>query len=422
MKKILLAFLLLIGPLSLPAQQILRESIAENPDRAAGDLHVYETFNTSVTPPPAGFEPFYISHYGRHGSRYHTSNSLTDKPVKKFAQAEEEGVLTEDGKQLLSVLRQLQGEHEGMNGFLTQEGAKQHQGIAERMISAYPQVFYHSDRPIVYAVSSPAGRCIQSMANFCTVIKGRAPQIDIQYYAGDRYMDYICHPFDIAYMHDRKHAICDSILRADLPYERLYEKTFTDPKRGRKILGSRMYFKSVFDALCIAQDLDADIAPLLSSYFTLDELTACNRSDNARYFATWCISEEFGDTYVQGVGGPLLRDFIEKADQALAGNGHAADLRFGHDSGLTPLLALIGVEGFHVRHEAQAGDDWPVWKYMCMASNLQMVFFRNKDGYVLVKLLRNESETTIPALPAVTGPYYLWEDLRTYLLSRIASR
>ena len=48
--------------------------------------------------------------------------------------------------------------------------------------------------------------------------------------------------------------------------------------------------------------------------------------------------------------------------------------------------------------------------------------YRDASTLTYVISLRNESETTIPALPAVTGPYYLWEDLRTYLLSRIASR
>ncbi|MBR1868666.1 MAG: hypothetical protein IJ799_01205 [Bacteroidales bacterium] len=419
MKKTFLSILPLLAALTVGAQQPLVDFIAENPDRAAGVLHVYETFDTSVTPPPAGFEPFYIAHYGRHGSRYHTSTSFFEKPVAKFEKAASEGILTADGQKLFSVIRRLGEEHEGMKGFLTQVGAKQHQGIAERMVNAYPQVFYHADRPVIHAVSSTSERCIQSMANFCTVVKGLSPQLDVQYITGTKYMSYICHPFDIKYMHDRKHEICDSILHEDFKYERLYEKTFTDPKKGREIFGSRYYFKSIFDALAIAQDLDADVEPLLRTYFTTEELAACNRSDNARYFATWCISEEFGDKYVQGVGGPLLRDFIEKADAAIAGNDHAADLRFGHDSGLTPLLALIGVEGFKVRHEGPAGEVWPVGKYMCMASNLQMVFFHDRAGHVLVKLLRNESETTIPGLETVTGPYYLWETLREYLVSRI---
>ena len=45
----------------------------------------------------------------------------------------------------------------------------------------------------------------------------------------------------------------------------------------------------------------------------------------------------------------------------------------------------------------------------------QMVFFRNKRGHVLVQLLYNERETSIPALPAATGNFYDWNVLRAYL-------
>ena len=419
MKKCLLALLLPFSALCLRAQPSLEAFIAENPDRAAGNLHVYERLDTTETPVPEGYAPFYVSHYGRHGSRYHSSLSFFEGSLGKLGKAHEAGILTTDGRQLMDVLQQLSDAHDEMKGILTQVGARQQQEIASRLSRKCPEVFHQADRPLIYAVSSTSERCIQSMANFCTVLKGDAPALDVEYHTGKRYMRYICNPFDISYMHDRKHEICDSILHEDFPYERLFQKTFTDPAKGRKILGSRYYFKTIFDALSIAQNLDEETLPLLRTYFTPEELAACNRSDNARYFATWCISEEFGDTYVQGVGGPLLREMVGKADLAVAGNDHAADLRFGHDSGLTPLLALMGVEGYEVRKEAEAGDSWPVAKYIPMGSNLQMMFYRNGEGHVLVKLLRNEAETTIPALGTVCGPYYDWETLRSWLLSRI---
>lgn len=53
-----------------------------------------------------------------------------------------------------------------------------------------------------------------------------------------------------------------------------------------------------------------------------------------------------------------------------------------------------------------------------MASNLQMIFYRNKKGEVLVKFLFNESETSIPSLGP--GPYYRWSLLREYLVSKIS--
>ena len=46
-----------------------------------------------------------------------------------------------------------------------------------------------------------------------------------------------------------------------------------------------------------------------------------------------------------------------------------------------------------------------------------MIFYTNRKGDVLVKLLYNEKETRIPALKSEHGPYYYWSDLRQYLLA-----
>ena len=51
-----------------------------------------------------------------------------------------------------------------------------------------------------------------------------------------------------------------------------------------------------------------------------------------------------------------------------------------------------------------------------MGTNLQMVFYRDRKGDVLVKILYNERETKIPAVEAWQGPYYRWEDLRAHLV------
>jgi hypothetical protein len=52
-----------------------------------------------------------------------------------------------------------------------------------------------------------------------------------------------------------------------------------------------------------------------------------------------------------------------------------------------------------------------------MGANLQMIFYKNRGGDVLVKLMHNENETVIPALDTFYGPYYKLSDLREYLLN-----
>ncbi|MBQ7195543.1 MAG: hypothetical protein IJS07_07910 [Bacteroidales bacterium] len=444
MRRILLFVAAVLVALPLCGQQPLEEFIAADPDRAAGVLHVYETFDTYDTPAPRGYKPLYISHYGRHGSRYQLRTSVFEEPLKVLEAAREEGILTDEGRRVEGALRTLLDEHIDMLGILTQVGSVQHQDIAARMIGNYPQVFRQKDRPVVCAVSSTSQRCIQSMANFCTVLKSVRPALDVRYYTGPRFMQYVAHSYSNPNIDERSAQKADSLVLAGIAdgFDRLYANTFTDPARGRELAGWK-FFQEVFSALAIAQDLDAGVESatavflstestdgistsgvreaqaLLRSFFTASELAAFNRSENARLFAHWGHSTEFGDSFVQNAGGPLLRDFIDKADAALSGGDHAADLRFGHDSYLTPLLFIIGVEGYEPRPMGQAGESWPMARYMCMCSNLQMIFYRNRTGDVLVKLRRNESDVTIPGLETASGPFYSWSVLRPYLLGRI---
>lgn len=114
---------------------------------------------------------------------------------------------------------------------------------------------------------------------------------------------------------------------------------------------------------------------------------------------------------------PLLRNIVESADKAIAGGKPCADLRFGHDTHLIRLLALMGVEGCEGR-EADIEKfhlAWQDYRVSPMAANLQLVFSRNASGDVLVKLLHNEREVHLP-LVAVEGPYYDWKELRRYFM------
>ena len=59
-----------------------------------------------------------------------------------------------------------------------------------------------------------------------------------------------------------------------------------------------------------------------------------------------------------------------------------------------------------------------------MACNIQIIFYRtnnctNADN-VLVKVLLNEAEATLPVKPSKAGhPYYNWNDLRKFYTDKI---
>ena len=85
----------------------------------------------------------------------------------------------------------------------------------------------------------------------------------------------------------------------------------------------------------------------------------------------------------------------------------------------------MGINGFDrqiadLEHVEDAG--W--WAYLVfpLASNLQIVFYRNEGNEsnedVLVKVLLNEQEARLP-LPADQAPYYRWADFRQHYLKLI---
>lgn len=45
-----------------------------------------------------------------------------------------------------------------------------------------------------------------------------------------------------------------------------------------------------------------------------------------------------------------------------------------------------------------------------MAATVLFVFYRDKRGDILFKVLQNEAEVTLPQLQPVSGPYYRWSD------------
>ena len=109
----------------------------------------------------------------------------------------------------------------------------------------------------------------------------------------------------------------------------------------------------------------------------------------------------------------MLDDIVQKADAALQANVPSVDLRFGHDTNLIRLLALMQVEGC-ARRETNPDRYYLAWqdfRVSPMAANLQLIFYRNGKGDVLVKLLHNEEEATLP-LVSINGPYYDWKEVK----------
>ena len=422
MKKLflLLSFVLLtLAPLRA---QDVRTRLQEDPGRYANVLHSYEAPEVIIdTPAPKGYEPFYVNHYGRHGSRYHVSMHTVTRVSHLFDTLDSLHLLTAEGARLHADLKTLEAYHEGQEGYLTLRGGREHQGIAQRLYDRVPAVFRQAGRDRIVAESSYVQRCIQSLANFTMVLKGNAPELKFDVYAGERFMRHIS-PGTSVPRNESHYAVFDSVLYARFNPTRVMNAWFSDPWDAAQHLGKydvRNFIYYVFYAGHISQCLADDYeVPDIYQYFTEEELYNLWYAGDIANFDSMANTVENGCRFNE-TGRKILADFIEKADAAVAGGDIAANLRFGHDSGLLPLLSYLRLEGYEeLIPMAQAPEKgWFCFEQMPMASNLQMIFYKNPKGDVLVKILRNERETTIPALKPYQGPYYRWKDLRNYFVS-----
>ena len=64
----------LISPIQA---QTSKAELRAHMELASGNYCNYPTPSGNVTPAPAGYEPFYVSHYGRHGARYMTDDDAS---------------------------------------------------------------------------------------------------------------------------------------------------------------------------------------------------------------------------------------------------------------------------------------------------------------------------------------------------------
>ena len=145
--------------------QTSRAELLSHMELATGNYCNYPNPSGHITPAPEGYEPFYVSHYGRHGARYMTDDDAYRYVIGKMDTAQVRGWLTEQGREVLVRLKAAADNAYHRDGDLTQLGGRQHRAIAHRLCANYPSLLM---QPItVKAYSSAVRRCMLSMAYFC---------------------------------------------------------------------------------------------------------------------------------------------------------------------------------------------------------------------------------------------------------------
>ncbi|WP_295911206.1 histidine-type phosphatase [uncultured Alistipes sp.] len=407
--------------------QSAREEIRTTPDKAGGVYYVYTYDSPASTPAPAGYEPFYISHYGRHGSRWLLRESEYTQTLKTFDAAARAGALSEFGQEVYRRLQLACADGQGRAGDLTPLGAEQHREIAERMFASCPQVFRSGAR--IDAQSTVVVRCVLSMAAFCDQLRKMNPSLVITRTANNRTTRYL-NFFSVSANPELDAEYLDLLKsKAWKDAEENFRKSRMHPGRLMGLLFADAGFAAGIDQREVMEQLwalavnEQDTRTGITFYdlFTPEELFAVWECVNYRFY-NYRGPGPLNRGYAEHYATALLEDIIARADSALAAGTPAADLRFGHDGNLMPLVSLMRFGGCtaQVTDSDRIADAWQDYRISPMAANIQLIFYRKKGADdILVRMLHNEQEVRIP-LASDTAPYYRWSDLKAYYLEQIA--
>ena len=382
---------------------------------------------TPLTAAPKDYEPFYMSHYGRHGSRWLIGEGDYTNPLNTMRDADAAGKLTPEGKAVLQKLEAFYPTTIKRLGELTTVGERQHHGIGSRMAKNFPEIFKAKNVPID-ARSTVVIRCILSMEAECEELAAANPTARIHNDVSESFQYYLNQPWEGEV---RKKGRSGSKLRNE------YNKKLTNPERLMKVLfndqryvyeeiraGSLM--RQLFEVAANMQSHDTDIE--LYSLFTDEEVYNQWKQRNIGWYLDYGAAPQTGSVMPFSQLN-LLKNIIETTDtivplaSPLTAKTPQATLRFGHEVCVMPLACLLelGQCGAKVENLDTLDNVWRNYRIFPMACNVQLIFYRpkkGKEGDILVKALLNEREVTMPGQP-VTGPYYRWADIRQYYLDKI---
>lgn len=414
MKRILpTLFLLLFAIMTFGQSNSAMDQLKKDPRKAYGMDYPYPFETYKMTKAPKGYKPFYISHYGRHGSRYYWTDQLYRDLDRVFTAAHEKHLLTAEGETFYKKFMAIKEELMTGVSELSQLGWDQHQYIARTMYNTFPEVFKKGGN--VFAISSLTGRCVISMASFCQELVQCNPKIEIREQSSRFTLDGVVPT-------DRQNPVKHNYPRVNARYEKNRDQFKSEDTLREKIVAR--VFTSTDSLPKNAHQIGSDLLNLYASLpninhegmmgniVTDEEMVEQWESSNLGSYS-WVFSPQY-----QMI--PILEDIIKKADAVIDGSSdHIADLRFGHDTCLGPLTVLMGINYADLDPEDpyEVKNCYQNWE-TCKGSNIQLVFYKGKkDKEILVKCLLNGCEANLP-IASDLCPYYRWSDLKSFYAQR----
>ena len=421
MKKNLITLVLSMAALCLSAQQSALEEIRSNRFLCASNYLDYDNYpaTEALTPTPNGYEMFYLSHYGRHGSRWLLGDGDYTSVLNPLREANDNGKLTATGKELLDKLEKFYPGTKGRLGDLTRVGERQHHGIGRRMTEHFPELFSTKNLPID-ARSTVVIRCILSMTAECEELTAFNPTAIVHNDVSESLQYYLNEPWrgKVRENGGKGWDIVNDYKEKLTHPERLIGVLFNDSDWASEHVKQKSFMRRLFDVATNMQSHDEyeEILDLFTDEECYD-LWKIRNIDWYMHYGAAPMTESLMPFSQRN----LLKNIISTADTV---STKQATLRFGHEVCVMPLACLLelGTCGAVVENLDTLDHVWRNYNIFPMACNVQLAFYRpldGNDGDILVKALLNEREMTMP-IKTDKYPYYKWEDLRQYYLDKIA--
>ncbi len=379
-----------------------------------GSLTPYPTeINPAVY--PDSLEVVYISHVGRHGSRYPASATNCLKLQKALNKADSLGTITPTGRRLAKLNEYIIARSDNQWGALDSLGIAEQRSIASRMMYNFKTLF--SDGAMVNAISSYSPRAMMSMNTFVHQMDRMNNRLNFTTSTG-RFNSYLVRPFDTDESY--KEFINNKIWQ---PAYNDFFNTNCPTTAITRALGERYPFVdeneakdlAITEYYVIAGCQAMGIDPSASEYFTKDEYNALWSCFNLRQYlqrTATTVSVVPADIAVE-----LLRDIIKLTDEFIDGTNTAVvNLRFGHAETLMPLLSLMRLRGCYyvTNYFDTVAQHWRDFNVVPMSANLQFILFKAKEsGKYYIRVDHNEIPT--PLQPNSTVIYTPWNEARKYL-------
>lgn len=422
MRKFILSITLVACGLCALAVQPARDEVFETIEKAGGVYYAYPVTESANTPAPKGYKPFYISHYGRHGSRYLISDNDYTWVLDLLADACKSDALTPLGADVYSRLETVWEEAEGRGGDLSPLGVRQHKAIAARMYDAFPEVF--AGNPSISARSTIVMRCALSMDAFCESLKEKKPSLDITREASNRHMSYLNYhsPASCEFNSERGpwREEFRKFREEHTRPQRLVDALFCDADYVRCKVNPAELMWGLYWIAVDMQNMETRLS--FMDIFEPQELFDLWQVFNYQFYAAdsnYTLADGMNIDNVK----PLLTNILTSASDIIDAGRNGATLRFGHDGNLIPLTAILGLDGCYnsVADPGRFKDVFRTYAISPMAANVQIIFFRNKAGDVIVKFMLNEREIAVPAIDTDSFPFYSWTDVKTYYQTLLSS-